>query len=309
MFPNYILEVDNLEITDKRARTGILIQRDLQYRRRRDLETQGTSTVWIQLNQPGRKALLIQALYRQFRRLGKDNTDTFPAQTVRWNKILDKWELAEKEDKEIISLGDFNLNTLRWDVPNSEKSSYEKQQEPLIEMFKERILRKGFKILNTDPTRVKDTPESKPSCLDLMLTNRLEKIISFQSGSSTFSDHTLQILQRSSKGIIKNQKYIRIRSFTDFKISKFKEDILNHHLYIETAYEQDPNTICTNLQKIIQDSLEPQAPIKILQIKPQTNKVLSSEAKQALLERDIAHMEFKKTNTMEDLRYFPKSQE
>ena len=108
MFPNYTLEIDNLGITDKKARTGILIHNDIQYRRRNDLETQGTSTVWIQLNQAGRKSLLIQGIYRQFQRLGKPNSDTPKAQTLRWDKIIQKWELAMQENKEILVLGDLN---------------------------------------------------------------------------------------------------------------------------------------------------------------------------------------------------------
>ena len=107
MIPNYKLELDNLEICDKKSRTGILIHNDINYKRRHDLETQGTSTVWVQLSHPSRKPILIQGLYRQFQRLGKKNTDTAAAQYQRWGKIIEKWSMAIKENKEIIVLGDF----------------------------------------------------------------------------------------------------------------------------------------------------------------------------------------------------------
>ena len=62
-FGDYVLEHDNLSITDKKSRTGILIHKDIQYRRRSDLEHRGISTVWIELKYLGKSALLIQGIY------------------------------------------------------------------------------------------------------------------------------------------------------------------------------------------------------------------------------------------------------
>ena len=59
-FENFKLETDNLDIVDQTARTGMLIHKQLHYRRRRDLETSGLSTIWIQLAYPGRKPVLIR---------------------------------------------------------------------------------------------------------------------------------------------------------------------------------------------------------------------------------------------------------
>ena len=195
-FPNYKLEVYNLEVVDQRARTGILIHEKIHYNRRCDLETQGTLTVWIQLSYPGCKPVLIQAIYRQFQRLGVIDSDSIKSQKTRWDKVLEKWERAITEELEIITLGDLNLNMLRWETPISQKTSYERAQTPMVEALVDRILQKGFKIFNSQPTRTKDNHESKPACLDLIITNRTEKVINYQSGLSSFSDHTLQIVNR-----------------------------------------------------------------------------------------------------------------
>ena len=98
-FPNYHLECDNLQIYDKKSRTGLLIQKDIHYKRRLDLETPGTSTVWVQLTHPGKKTILIQGVYRQFQRLGVPKSDSIKCQEWRWNQILSKWELAIMEKK------------------------------------------------------------------------------------------------------------------------------------------------------------------------------------------------------------------
>ena len=70
-FMNYTLETDNLDIIDEMSRTGILIHKDIKYKRRKDLETMGISSVWIELSHPGRKPLLVQALYRTIPEAGK----------------------------------------------------------------------------------------------------------------------------------------------------------------------------------------------------------------------------------------------
>ena len=162
-FPDYILETDNLERVDKR---------------RMDLESPGISTVWIQMSSPGRKSLLLQGVYCQFQRLGVVNSDQLSKQEARWDNILEKWTLAAEEGKEILVLGDMNLNSMRWDTPMEQKTDYEKQQCPMILKLKLKIWEKGFKILNTGPTRTKDTIDSKPAYLDWIISNRLEKVAS-----------------------------------------------------------------------------------------------------------------------------------
>ena len=174
----------------------------------------------------------------------------------------------------------------------------------MIEKLKEEILSKGFQILNNEPTRINDTHDANPACLDLIMTNSLQKITGYQAGISAFSDHSLQTLTRSTKGIDKKQKYLRMRSFVNFNIQEFKTNILEHHLYIPSNYEPDPETIATNLQKILQDSIDPLAPIKILQVKPKNNKNLSTKAKEALADRDIAYDEYKRSKTQENLRFY-----
>ena len=121
----------------------MLIHKDLHYRRRKDLET----SVWVQLSHPGRKPLLIQALYRQFQQLGRKGSITPASQTARWHKIINKWELANAEDKEIITVGDLNLNCLRWDLQPSQRNSYDRYKKTMIDEPKSKILDKGHKIL------------------------------------------------------------------------------------------------------------------------------------------------------------------
>ena len=302
MFGEYKLEADNLDITDRKSRTGILVHKTIHYKRMREYETGGTSTVWLKLNHPGKKPILLQAIYRQFKRLGHDGSGTPSNQKKRWSLILSKWQKANETGLEIITLGDLNLNTMRWDTPPPSRTSYENQQRSMVEEFMDKILTKGFTILNSKPTRQRDTIDNKPACLDLMVTNRLEKIVSHESGISSFSDHSLQILSRRSKGIKSNNNFIRLRSYKNFKLNEFKDNIVNHDLYIETHYEGEVDTITENLQKIIQDSIEPMAPIKIVQISQKNLPKLSEKVRTAMAERDVAFYNSKKSKSIEEIR-------
>ena len=118
---NFTLEVDNLQTTDKTSRTGVLVHKNLHYKRRKDLERPGLSTVWIQLKYPGRKPVYIQSIYRQHQRLGREGTKTIASQQRRWSQIIGIWEDVAKEGNEIITMGNFNINGLTIDVPENLK--------------------------------------------------------------------------------------------------------------------------------------------------------------------------------------------
>ena len=97
---------------------------------------------------------------------------------------------------------------------------------------------------------------------------------------------------------------MRMRSFKNFNRDQYKINILNHHKYIETMYEMNPNTITENLQTIITESIETMAPVKIVQISSKNKNKLSEKARESLANRDLAFQMFKQTNAMEDLRNY-----
>ena len=176
-----------------------LIHNHIHYKRRRDLEAPGLLTVWIQTKYPGRKPLMIQAIYRQHQRLGIEGSKSLTSQQGRWDRLLTKWEEAATEGHAIIAMGDINLNSLSWNTPESLKSPQDKMQNKMSQMLKERILDKGFHLVGNGPTRAPDNPESRPAALDLMFTNRREKIESHKVGITSFSDHLIQITRKISK--------------------------------------------------------------------------------------------------------------
>ena len=123
--------------------------------------------------------------------------------------------------------------------------------------------------------------------LDLMLTNRVDKIASYQAGISNFSDHSLQILVRNTKEIIPVNNFLRFRSYKNFVKSDFQQNIISHPNYIEVLYEGDPERITELLQTIIKDSLEEMAPMRTIQVTPKNTPKLSENIKLIMVERDL----------------------
>ena len=61
IFDNYKLECDNLIITNKTARAGILVHKDLKYSRLNDMEPPNTATVAIEVGLYKQKKLLVSS--------------------------------------------------------------------------------------------------------------------------------------------------------------------------------------------------------------------------------------------------------
>ena len=199
-------------------------------------------------------------------------------------------------------MGDTNLNFLRWDVSPAMMNSYDRAKKPMIDAFKNIIFEKGFTLLNKTVTRNFDSPESIASCLDMMIMNQVEKIISHQSGLPAFSDHTMQIMIRATKGVVNNPQFMRIRSFKNFSQGDYKANILNHHKYVETLYEVEPDILTENIQNIMQESLNNLAPIKIVQLSNKNLQKLSCKVRSKMAERDLAFWEAKQSKKWEDIR-------
>ena len=67
-FDGYIMEFDNLRSIDCGAWTGILIKENIVYKRRKDLESNGVSTVWLQIKTKDRRR----------KNYSKQSTDNLP---------------------------------------------------------------------------------------------------------------------------------------------------------------------------------------------------------------------------------------
>merc|ERR1712080_529485 len=76
-FPNHNIELNKMSKIIDISRNIILIDNKLSYKRRYDLEDNNTCTIWLQINIPKKKPILIMGGYRQWQLLKSlDNTNT-----------------------------------------------------------------------------------------------------------------------------------------------------------------------------------------------------------------------------------------
>ena len=190
-FPGYSLEGDKLDKTDIWSHTGVLIKNSLNYKRRKDLEGEGTLTVWLQLGAPGTKQILPQAIYCQFCRQGRNGSNSQSAQLARWKQVISKCETALTEVREIVSMGDINIDSLEWEKKWEEMKPYDRQKQTMYKLLRETILATGTTEINSEFTREDSQPGGRRSCIDHLYYTHPEKVNSFNTYHDTFSDHMM----------------------------------------------------------------------------------------------------------------------
>ena len=153
------------------------------------------------------------------------------------------------EDRKTITLGDINLNSLSWDKNPSQRTLQENRNNQMYEKLLDKIISKGTYKLNFEVTRPTDKTNSQPSCLDHMYTNRAYKIINVKTVQNTFSDHSLQMLVRKTNQFSVQRNYIKTRNFKNYSRETFRENIRNHHLFIQTLYLENTDESQKTLHK------------------------------------------------------------
>ena len=82
---------------------------------REDLMDDNFSSIWLELGLPRKRKFLVCQLYREWQYLGQDDhsSRSVQAQFLRWSVFLNQWERALNSGKEVVVIGDFNLEFSR----------------------------------------------------------------------------------------------------------------------------------------------------------------------------------------------------
>ena len=125
---------------------------------RDDLMCDKFSSIWLELGLPGKKKFLVCQLYREWQYMGQtdDISRSIPQQMARWLMFLDQWERALQSGKEVIVMGDTNLNHLKFNEAG--------QMQPLVDKMFESIYPHGVHQCVQGPTH--SWPGTTPSGLD-----------------------------------------------------------------------------------------------------------------------------------------------
>ena len=202
--PDSFINIENFQCIRKDKKQGsggliVYVRSDVSFSRRKDLEHELFESIWIEIFPKNSKSFLIGHFYRN------------PVSTISWNDTFDEQvETVFGEDKEIFLLGDFNRDLLNPQIKNQ---------------WLDYINSLGLTQHIKEPTRV--VPNASATLLDHIYSNFSENVQYFDVPKIGLSDHYPVFFTRKVNCHTHKASHhtIKYRSFKNFDISKFNEDL------------------------------------------------------------------------------------
>ena len=205
-YKDYNIEHTKMSINTNQSRNIMMIKEDIIYKRRTDLEDETTSTIWIELKLPKNKPILVASIYRQWslpQMLNIKDSHGITQQKERWDKVLDKWQQAISEKKEVIVMADDNMDF------DNENYNNRYRIKAIKEKTAQFITEHNITTHNNEPTYfVNQTPTS---CIDHIYSNCPQKLTHITTENNGLSDHATLMATYHTKAPINNPKIIFTR--------------------------------------------------------------------------------------------------
>ena len=260
---------------------------------RHDLMSDQFSSIWVEVGLPGRTKFLVCQLYREWRYLGQPNrgihSSTLQEQMRRWVIFLDQWEQALATGKEVLVLGDINLDHIKFDKAGG--------LQPLVDTMVEKIYPSG--VVQCVKTATHFWPGQTPSGLDHIYTNVPDKLGQAQVKICGSSDHRLVMITRHSRIMKQSIRYCRKRSYRDFDENAFMEEV-NKISWWEVYSCNDVDLAVDIFTKKLTDILDRMAPEKTFQIRSRYATWVSRETKEKIKVRNSAQQKAAETGLDQD---------
>ena len=284
---NYKMEIDNKRSMGKRSNAVMYIKQGIKYKRRKVLEHDNLSSIWIEIITTKGKNILLNGAYREWSEQldsGKTNKEgkTQKNQLARLTKLTNSWTAAALEEKQMIVIGDWNLDTLVWTSPQNNFTTHNTNNKPQLELFIQSATTSNLSLLTNRASRYQG--KDKPSALDVILSNSPGIIdnIYFQNANS---DHLVITCSVRMYAPSLSTQTRRVRSYKNYS----KIECQQMATEIDTEYiriSEDPEYISNCLTKIITDILDVIAPYRTITPRVHYAPYLTLETKQAMKKRD-----------------------
>ena len=221
---------------------GLYINKDLTFTERKKLdisyadENNEFQGKWIEIVNSKHVNTLIGVIYRHPRKTSDNSFLNYLDKTLTQIK---------KENKNIILMGDFNYCLLKYEKDKKVKSFVDLTQENHLQPC----------ILG--PTRI--LPGQKPSLVDNIFTNIIEKNIYSGNFTDKITDHLPNFAVIKNHHLQKTKTKITKRDFRQFQEADYLEDIANITLNLEF---NDVNSVYSSFQQQLQSIMDKHAPMK-----------------------------------------------
>ena len=262
---------------------------------RRDLMSKNQPDVWLELKSKNDRNLVVGFYYREF--TGMDGDRSIEQQRVRLKEWTSAASKVEDEKKELVAMGDFNVDLL--------KEHDTEDPDSISNILKACCLENGWEQKITLPTRsrvVEGRLES--SCLDHIYCNDPTKIRKIRIIKIASSDHDLIKCERMMNDGL-TPEAITVRTYKNFDKVDFNGD-LSLKNWDEFYAEDDLNGCTEILTRFVKESMEKHAPKVRFTPKASTKKWISRDTLKVMTERDEAYAKCKSTKAADDMEHFKK---
>ena len=256
------------------------------------------SSIWLELGFKNQKKILVSNVYRDWQHLDQiDHSSRLKAaQLDRWHSYINQWEAAIKEDKEIICMGDMNINFLNWTNYSQPSDS-----DDFSSLLLEKIVPHGFLQLVSQPTRF--WPGQNPSGLDHFFSNRPNKIMDLRTSFIGCSDHKMLLATRTSKSVVSRTRIIKKRIYKNFNPNIFLEAIQKEKWW--DIYSSNDLNFCVQLfTNKINNILNIMAPIKKVQNRAKYASYISESTKEMIRKCNFSFQQASLSGNLEDWNNF-----
>lgn len=210
-----------------------------------------------------------------------------PPKHCNFSSLKESLELYTPIYENIVIAGDFNINQLK-----------ETQAKSCLTNVLSGL---GATILNSQPTHYMSAI-FEPSCIDLLITNNIEKVQIFdQIGVSGISHHDLLMLSFKVEINSCAEEDRFYRNFKKINVDLLKTDITNQPWEDMWLY-RCPNDQVTLFTNLITTLYEKHVPLEKITQRPLVFK--SIEFEKACMDRDIAHRRWRRSRAVQDWEVF-----
>lgn len=271
----------NFERKDRNGKGGgvaVYIKEGIDYIRREDLENNNVEGIWLEIIVKHSKSFIVGIIYRppiSSKHISKNFDET----------LLNTVSNINKENKELLILGDFNCNYL---------------DKKHCTDLKEQLKLNGLIQVITEATRTTGTSQS---LIDLLFSNKPEYLTEIKVIPSAVSDHDIIGCNRKTNNLKLQPETITCRDYKNYDPSTIKQELSNE-TWDFVYNNKDPNIAWLNLKAFLQNVFNTHAPNVEKRVKGKTTPWITDEIKREMNQRDSLLRKFRKSRKETDHEKF-----
>ena len=257
------------------------VRSNISYSLRPDLSIHQLENLCIEIRKPRSKPFLVVTWYRP--------PDSSVEIFTYFESLIGK---IDAENVEFYLMGDLNCNLA---APQLDHNT--NLLSGIADVY-------SLQQLITDPTRC---TESSSTLIDLIFTNRPDRIVCSGVSHIGVSDHSLIYAYRklSTDSPSRGHTTVTYRKFKNFNSSNFRSDIAHQNWQIIGNYD-NPNDMWEAWKKLFLLCVDKHAPLRNKRVRLCKSPWITSQLKKRLHARDILKLKATRSGDVDDWRNFKK---